>query len=189
MVHTELEALAVKALLGRACSAVHLRGVAGVCVSKHKLAHVVQQGRAEQLVATACRRKRSGITSQPGVRSKKSKVVLRAASVSTPSGDSTSTASGMLAILPFLRCAERLAMRRTVITSATSDSTAATTSPTEVWSSRTTRSTRLRDSARAGKASSAWKAAVRRRPWPSLCRLTTDSALLGLLMADGRIVL
>ena len=100
-----------------------------------------------------------------------------------------STASGMVAILPFLRCAVRLAMRSTVITSATSDSTAATTSPTEVWSSRTTLSTRLRDSARAGKASSAWKAAVRRRPWPSLCRPTTDSALAWLVMAEARIML
>ena len=41
--------------------------------------------------------------SQPGVRSKKSKVAALAASASTPSGVSTSTASGMLAILLFLR--------------------------------------------------------------------------------------
>ena len=75
-------------------------------------------------MATAWRRKRSGIRSQPGVRSKKSKVAVRAASVSTPSGERISTASGMLAILPFLRCAVRLAIRSTVITSATSDSTA-----------------------------------------------------------------
>ena len=102
--------------------------------------------------------------SQPGVRSKKSKVAVRAASVSTPSGVRISTASGMLAILPFLRCAVRLAMRSTVITSATSDSTAATTSPTDARSSRTTRNTRLRDSASAGNASSASKAAVSRRP-------------------------
>ena len=63
---------------------------------------------AADCVATACRRKRSGMRSQPGVRSKKSKVAVRAASVSTPSGERISTASGMLAILPFLRWAVRL---------------------------------------------------------------------------------
>ena len=115
-------------------------------------------------VATACRRKRSGIRSQPGVRSKKSNVAVRAASVSTPSGESTSTASAIAAILPRLRGAVRLAIRSTVMTSETSDSTAWTTSPTELRSSRTTLSTRLRDSASAGNASRASNAAVRRRP-------------------------
>jgi hypothetical protein len=129
----------------------------------------VEQGRAQKLVAILVleltrSRKRSGIRSQPGVRSKKSNVVARAASVSTPSGERISTASGMLAILPFLRAATRLAMRSAVMTSATSDSTAATTSPTEARSSRTTRNTRLRDSASAGNTSSASKAVVSRLP-------------------------
>ena len=134
-------------------------------------------------VATACRRKRSGIRSQPGVRSKKSKVAARAARVSTPSGERTSIASGMLAILPFLRWELRFPMRRTVITRATSDSTAATTSPTDVRSSRTTRRTRSRDSARAGKASRASKAAVRRRPWPSPCGETAGSKPAAVVVA------
>ena len=51
--------------------------------------------------------------------------------------------------------------------SATSDSTAATTSAVATWSLEITASSRLRDSASAGKASSASKAIVRRRPWPS----------------------
>jgi hypothetical protein len=78
-------------------------------------------------------------------------LAVRAARASTPSGVSTSTASGIPAILPFLRPgAVRLAIRSTVMARATSDSTAATTSPTEAFSSRTTRRTRLRDSASAG---------------------------------------
>jgi hypothetical protein len=121
------------------------------------------------------------------VRSKKSKVAVRAASVSTPSGDRISTPSGMLAILPFLRCPLRLAIRRTVITSETSDSTAATTSPIDWLFSRTTRSTRLRDSASAGKASRASKAAVRRRPWPSPGR-PTDCGAGALIVAAAFIV-
>ena len=50
------------------------------------------------------------------------------------------------------------------MTSATSDSIAWTTSPVEGRSSETSASTRLRDSASAGKSSSASKAAVRRLP-------------------------
>src|SRR4051794_39855023 len=125
---------------------------------------------AARWVATACRRKRSGAASQPGMRSKKSKVFARAASASTPAGVIASTAFGTLEILVFLAAFVRFAMRSTAITSETSDSIAATTSPAEVCSSRTSLSTRLRDSASAGKSSSASKAAVRRRPCPSFCR-------------------
>ena len=62
------------------------------------------------------------------------------------------------------------------MTSATSDSTAATTSAGEMRSAVTRRSTRLRDSASAGKASSASNAAVSRRPWPSLWRRWESAA-------------
>src|ERR1700744_2889014 len=51
--------------------------------------------------------------------------------------------------------------------SATSDSTAVTTSAVATWSFETTDSRRARDSASAGNASSASKAIVSRRPWPS----------------------
>ena len=119
MVDAELAALAVDALLGRARLAVDLLGVARVGVHQHELADVVEERGAEQLVAirvvgcaasrsaarwvaTACRRKRSGAASQPGVRSKKSKVSASAASASTPSGVSTSTAGMLGAILPLL---------------------------------------------------------------------------------------
>jgi hypothetical protein len=54
------------------------------------------------------------------------------------------------------------------MTSATSDSMARTTSPVEGLSSAIRASSRLRDSASAGKTSSASKAAVKRLPWPSL---------------------
>ena len=50
---------------------------------------------------------------------------------------------------------------------ATSDSTALTTSAVATWSFAMTDSSRSRDSASAGNASSASKAIVRRRPWPS----------------------
>src|SRR3954465_2343593 len=63
------------------------------------------------------------------------------------------------------------------MTSATSDSTAAPTSPVDTRSWRTTRSRRSRDSASAGNASSASNAAVRRRPWPSLWRRWTPAGL------------
>jgi hypothetical protein len=59
----------------------------------------VQERRAEQLVAVVALE----LANEPGVCSKKSKVAVRAASVSTPSGERISTASGMLAILPRLR--------------------------------------------------------------------------------------
>ena len=103
------------------------------------------------------------------MRSKKSNTSAWLASCSTPSGVSSSTASGTVATLPLRLEVMPLAMRSTVVTSATSDSTAATISPVEVRSSRTMRSTRLRDSARAGNTSSASNAAVSRRPWPSSC--------------------
>jgi hypothetical protein len=51
VVHAQLEALLVQALLGRARVAVDLRGVAGIGVAQHQLADVVQERRAEQLVA------------------------------------------------------------------------------------------------------------------------------------------
>ena len=56
----------------------------------------------------------------------------------------------------------------TEMTSATSDSMARTTSPVEGRSSEMRASRRLRDSASAGKTSSASNAAVRRLPCPSL---------------------
>ena len=122
---------------------------------------------AARCAATAWRRKRSGCASQPGMRSKKSNTAVRAASASTPLGVNISTASGIVATRARLGAGARLAIRSTAITSETSDSMAATTSPGEVCSSRTSRRTRLRDSASAGNASSASKAAVSRRPWPS----------------------
>jgi hypothetical protein len=127
-------------------------------------------------VVTACSRKRSGAASQPGIRSKKSNVLTRAASASTPAGVIASTAFGTVEIFVFFAAAVRFAIRSTVITSETSDSIAATTSPAEVCSSRTRRSTRLRDSASAGNSSSASKAAVSRRPWPSLSRTAAAAA-------------
>src|SRR4051812_49393048 len=133
---------------------------------------------AARWVATACSRKRSGAASQIGVRSKKSKVLVVPISASTPAGVRISIACGTVRILP--RDSGRLfASRITEITSATSDSIAATMSPTEGWSWLTRRRTRLRDSASAGKASRASKAAVSRRPWPSLCCLAPGSALAG----------
>ncbi len=120
-----------------------------------------------------------------GVRSKKSKTAVRAASASTPSGREHLDRLGDARDLALLAARLRLAMRSTAMTSATSDSTAATTSPTEAWSSRTTRSTRLRDSASAGKASRASNAAVRRRPCPSLCRRSLPAAAWGLVVRRG----
>src|SRR5439155_1243869 len=121
----------------------------------------------ERRVATACKRKRSGAASQMGVRSKKSNVLVAFIRASTPAGLSTSIASGTLLTLPRLTgCL--LATRMTEITSATSDSIAAIRSDTAGCSWLTRPSTRLRDSARAGNPSSASKAAVRRRPCPSL---------------------
>ena len=105
-----------------------------------------------------------------GERSKKSKVRARVASAWTASGESSSTALTTDSTRPRGLPSTWLARRSTAITSATSDSTAATTSPAEMRSALTRRSRRLRDSASAGNASSASKAAVRRRPWPSLWR-------------------
>ena len=51
VVHAELEALLVETLLGRAGRAVDLRRVAGIGVRQDELADVVQQRRAEELVA------------------------------------------------------------------------------------------------------------------------------------------
>ena len=63
--------------------------------------------------------------------------------------------------------------------SATSDSTALTMSAVATFSLAATASRRLRDSASAGKASSASNAAVSRRPWPSSWgRSTPGEALL-----------
>ena len=85
---------------------------------------------------------------------------------------------------PRARPSTWLARRRTAMTSATSDSTAATTSPGEMRSGVTRRSRRLRDSASAGNASSASNAAVSRRPWPSLWRRWAPAA--SGRRADGR---
>ena len=96
----------------------------------------------------------------------------------------------MAAILPRLGERARFAIRSTAITSATSDSTTSTTSDDRRASSRTVVSSRLRDSASAGNASSASNAAVRRRPWPSLCRrlagaLTRDFAALAQALVEA----
>ena len=91
-----------------------------------------------------------------------------AASVWTASGERTSTAATIDSTWPRLGDSRPLARRRTAITSATSDSIAVTTSPVDGRSSAIRESRRLRDSASAGKRSSASKAAVRRLPWPSL---------------------
>src|SRR3954451_13053426 len=106
-------------------------------------------------------------------RSKKSKVRARVASCWTASGERSSTAETTDSTLPRLLPSTWLPRRSTAITSATSLSTAATTSLVDTRSCLTSRSRRLRDSASAGKASSASKAAVRRRPWPSLWRRWT----------------
>ena len=104
VVHAQLEALAVEALLGRAGLAVDLapgspgrRGSARACrcraaapstSSSSRSSYSISRARrsAARCVATAWRRKRSGIRSQPGVRSKKSKMAVREASASTPAG-------------------------------------------------------------------------------------------------------
>jgi hypothetical protein len=120
------------------------------------------------------------------VRSKKSKVLVAPISASTPAAVSTSIASGMLRTRP--RPSARLfASRMTEITSATSDSIAVTISFTDGWSWLTSRRTRLRDSASAGKASSASNAAVKRRPWPSLCCLPVGSALAAPFWSTGSV--
>src|SRR4051812_33322350 len=125
---------------------------------------------AARCVATPCRRKRSGAASQVLERSKKSKVRARVASAWTASGERTSTALTMDSTRPRPRPSTWLARRSTEMIRATSDSTAATISAVDTRSAPTTRRRRLRDSARAGNDSSASKAAVRRRPWPSLWR-------------------
>ena len=188
VVDAELAALAVHALLGGAGLAVDLVRVGRVGVHEHELADVVQQRRDQQLVAlgdspssrasrsaadwvaTACRRKRSGAASQPGVRSKKSKTWSRCGERLDALGRRASRRPrGCSRSCPSCWPAVRLAIRSTVITSATSDSTAATTSPTEARSSRTSAQHAVARLRERGNASSASNAAVSRRPWPSLC--------------------
>src|SRR4030081_2627186 len=65
--------------------------------------------------------------------------------------------------------------------SATSDSTAVTMSAVATWSLVTTVSRRSRDSASAGNASSASKAIVRRRPWPSFWWRSPEGAVAAAL--------
>jgi hypothetical protein len=88
VVDPKLEPLGAKALLGGARLAVDLVRVAGVGLDEDELADVVEERRHEHAVAiglvdlaamrsaarwtaTACRRKRSGATSQVRLRSKK----------------------------------------------------------------------------------------------------------------------
>jgi hypothetical protein len=97
-------------------------------------------------------------------RSKNSNVSALVASWWTDSGDSTSTAPTTESTWPRRGESKPLASRSTAITSATSDSIARTMSPIDGRSSDTSASNRLRDSASAGKTSSASKAAVRRLP-------------------------
>ena len=84
---------------------------------------------AARCVATPCRRKRSGAASHTDERSKKSKVRARVASAWTASGERSSTALTTDSTRPRVLPSTWLARRRTAMTSATSDSTAATTSP------------------------------------------------------------
>ena len=167
VVDSELAPLCVDALLRRASRLVDLCRVAGVGLNEHELADVVQQRGDQELVsvgkldprAEPVRRalRRNGVQAEAlrgdvphGVRSKKSKVLVAPISASTPAGVSTSIACGMLRTFPRLSAC-LFASRITAITSATSDSIAVTISATEGWSWLTTRRTRLRDSASAGK--------------------------------------
>jgi hypothetical protein len=97
-------------------------------------------------------------------RSKNSKVSALVASWCTASGEITSTAPTTESTWPRRGESKPLASRMIAITSATSDSIARTMSPIEGRSSETSASRRLRDSASAGKTSSASKAAVSRLP-------------------------
>ena len=189
VVDAQLAALAMHALLGRPGVAVDLLRIAGVGMGEHELADVVQQGGDHEavtmLVAGLLRQAIGGALGGDAVQAE----ALRARSPRrtsarrsrtcgcgsaiawTDSGDRTSTALTIESTRPREPVSSWLATRSTLMTSAMSDSTAATTSPGEMRSAVTRRRRRLRDSARAGNASSASKAAVRRRPWPSLwCR-------------------
>ena len=108
------------------------------------------------------------------------------ASAWTASGERSSTASTTDSTRPRLLPSTWLARRRTAIDERDvgldgGDDLAGRDALLAV----TRRSRRLRDSASAGNASSASKAAVRRRPWPSLWRRWTPAAS-GLLRGDGR---
>ena len=188
VVDAELAALGVDALLGRARGRVDLARVAGVGLHQHELADVVQQRGDQQLVAVgeldpraepvggALRRDRvqaealGRCVPQRACARRSRRSWWRRSALRRRPGVSTSIASGMLRTRP-RPSACLFASRMTAITSATSDSIAATISLTDGWSWLTSRSTRLRDSASAGNASSASNAAVSRRPWPSLCWL------------------
>ncbi len=97
-------------------------------------------------------------------RSKKSNVRAREAIVCTVRAERTSTPWTALSTRLLVRPSTWLARRSTVTASDTSPSTAATTSAVEGSPASNSAITRLRDSASIGKASSASKAAVRRRP-------------------------
>ena len=118
-------------------------------------------------VASACRRKRSGAASHTLARSKKSNVRTRLATRLHGRAGSAARRRSTAVSTRARPSWTRLARRSTAMISATSDSTADTTSAVATWSLETTASRRSRDSASAGNASSASKAIVRRRPWPS----------------------
>ena len=184
VVDAELAALLVDALLGRARAAVDLRGVAGVGVHQHELADVVQQARDGQPVAVLV----ADLGGEPvgGVLGGE-RVQAEALGRGVPDARALEEVEGAHARGERLhglrgeqldgaddgvdacrgRAWARLARRSTAMISATSDSTASTTSAVATWSLAITASRRLRDSASAGKASSASKAIVSRRPWPS----------------------
>ena len=185
MVDAELAALALDPLLRRASVAVDLARIAGIGVHEHELADVVQQRGHHQPVARLVAElagepvggalggdrvqpEALGIPCQTAVRSKKSNVRARLAIACTVRGESTST-PGDRALDAARGAAVDLVGepqhgdRQRDVGLDGRDDLGGRGSPA---SNR--RSTRLRDSASIGNASSASNAAVSRRPWPSL---------------------
>ena len=186
VVDAELAALVVQALLGRAGRAVDLLRVARVGVHEHELADVVQQRGDEQAVAVLVAglggEAVGGALDGDGVQAEAlGGGVPRLAALEELEGLGVGgellhglgrehldgADDGVdLAAARGRRTRWRAAGRRSPARRRTRSR--ATTSPTEGRSSATSASRRLRDSASAGKTSSASKAAVRRLPWPSL---------------------
>ena len=181
VVDAQLAALVVQALLGRARRAVDLLRVARVGVHQDELADVVQQRGDQQAVAMRV----AGLGGQAvrgaldgdGVQAEALRGgVPRLAALEElerlGAGGERLHGLGRDDLdggddrldLAALGRSRPLARRRTAITSATSDSIAVTTSAVDGRSSAISESRRLRDSASAGKRSSASKAAVRRLP-------------------------
>ena len=186
MVDAELAPFALDPLLRRARVAVHLLRVPGIRVDQHELAEVVQQRRDHQSVArlvvdlvqrSARRRagsRRRAAGSAPGCSARRrcARRSHRCARGWRSRGPCSATAPRP----PGRRCPPRprpapstwLASRITEIASARSPSIARIRSLVGGSPPSNRRSTRLRDSASTGNASSASNAAVSRRPWPSL---------------------